>query len=75
MRKPVTIFRLLNYMRDNKDSKTKNFWRFFMSELIYVWCPYCHEGHGCIKCGTIYECVTTGRTFTIEESLEDIKKI
>lgn len=46
-----------------------------MSELIYVWCPYCHEGHGCIKCGTIYECVTTGRTFTIEESLEDIKKI
>lgn len=34
-------------------------------ELIYVYCPYCHEMHGCIKRGDTYECVTTGKIFTM----------
>ena len=34
-------------------------------ELVYVYCPYCREGHGCTKRGNTYECVTAGKTFTI----------
>lgn len=44
-------------------------------ELVYVWCPYCHEMNSCTQRGKIFECVTVGKTFTEEQSQADIKKV
>ena len=40
-----------------------------------VWCPYCHRSESCDNNGGILTCSATGRTFTIEMSNEDIKRM
>ena len=38
-----------------------------------VWCPYCHQGQDCTVNGTTIICPVCHRTFTIEESNNDIR--
>ncbi|MBQ8403152.1 MAG: hypothetical protein IJX55_01850 [Clostridia bacterium] len=40
----------------------------------WIWCPYCHKGEGCVNNNGTITCPTTGKTFTIEQSCEDIRK-
>ena len=42
--------------------------------LIWVWCPYCHEGEGCVYENGKYTCPSTRLQFTEQESVEDSKK-
>ena len=42
--------------------------------LEWIFCPHCMEGHGCVNHGSFLECSRMGKTFTIEQSLEAIKK-
>lgn len=41
--------------------------------LERVWCPYCHEGNGCMVEGDKITCPVCHRTFTIQQSCDDIK--
>lgn len=41
--------------------------------LEWVWCPYCHKGEGCNNNGGTFTCPTTGKTFTSQQSNDDIK--
>ena len=42
--------------------------------LEWVWCPYCHKGESCSNNGGKFICPTTGKTFTSEQSNNDIRK-
>lgn len=43
--------------------------------LVYVWCPYCHEGHGCNQDEATkrFFCAIKNLEFTEKQSVEDIK--
>lgn len=41
--------------------------------LELVWCPFCHEGNGCDVQGKKITCPVCRNTFTIEQSVDDIK--
>lgn len=44
-------------------------------EMIWVWCPYCHKGETCVQYSPKkIECPTTGKTFTDDQSCEDIRR-
>lgn len=42
-------------------------------ELVWVWCPICHKGEGCVLENGKYTCPSTGKKFTDKESNDDIK--
>lgn len=42
--------------------------------LEWVWCPHCHKGEGCFNANGTFTCPSTGKTFTSQQSNDDIKK-